>query len=159
MDEDVPLQTRVGVPIWLALAGGPSWGINKMPVHHVYLHRVWRADECTTRIRALAISGGVPVCWGRATRKEVATTGRWRHITERWLRGNVECRWAGRRLGEWVVGGRESVALRIDVVAKSAQRLWDRARVRGESTLYGACELVWVHRCDAGASICGQKIE
>jgi len=73
---------------------------------------------------------------GRATRrKEVATTGRWRCIAERWLRGNVECRWAGRRLGEWVIGGRESVALRIDVVAKSVQGLWDRARVRGESTL------------------------
>jgi len=74
MDGDVPLQTWVSVPIWLALAGVPSLRVNEMTVHHVYLHRVCRTGECAARMGALGIAGGVPVRWGCTTRKSIATT-------------------------------------------------------------------------------------
>ena len=76
MDEDVPLETGVSVPIWLALASVPSWWIDKMTVHHVRLHRVRRAGKCAARIGALGIAGGVPVRWWGATMRKGVTTSR-----------------------------------------------------------------------------------
>src|SRR5258708_15807100 len=53
----------------------PPWWIDKMTVHHVYLHRFHRASKCAARTCALAIAGGVPVRWWGTTRRKAATSG------------------------------------------------------------------------------------
>jgi hypothetical protein len=106
MDEDVPLETRVSVPIRLALAGIPSWWVDKMTVHHVYLQRVRRAGKCAARMGAFAIAGGVPVRWGGTSgRNGVATSGR---------KGGGGGGVGDRR----IVSGRVSVSVRVCMLSR-----------------------------------------
>jgi hypothetical protein len=73
MDENVPFQARVCVPIRLALASVPSWWVDQMAVCHVHLHRFCRAGECAAGVGAFAVAGCIPVRMGCATRRKGVT--------------------------------------------------------------------------------------
>lgn len=59
--KNAPLQAGVSIPVISLLPLVPPRRIDEMSVHHVYLHRLLRALEATSCLRAVAVARLVPV--------------------------------------------------------------------------------------------------